>query len=182
LQKNVQIRGDDSRIHRAGGKRYFQRQDHSLNSEDVVAFLEHLLHEVPGRMVLIWDGAPSHRSHVIKKLLANGAAQRNVVDGPVTGLRLAMGVASFFGAMVSLNDFTGYMNAVRVNNGYPPPTYLLANGRGNYWGLSCEPGGFDPAEVSQDDGSPPQVVVEDDHLYGEPAVGTPDELLPPTCR
>jgi transposase len=40
----------------------------------VIAFLEHLLREVPGRMVLIWDGAPIHRSHVIKKFLSNGAA------------------------------------------------------------------------------------------------------------
>ena len=62
------------------GKRYFHNQDHALNSDDVVAFLEHLLREVPGRMVLIWDGAPVHRSHVIKKFLANGAAQRLHVE------------------------------------------------------------------------------------------------------
>jgi len=40
------------------GKLYFHSQDHSLNSDDVVAFLEHLLREVPGRMVIIWDGSP----------------------------------------------------------------------------------------------------------------------------
>jgi nitrous oxidase accessory protein NosD len=119
---------------------------------------------------------------ISNEMLETGIVQRNVVDGPVTALRLASGVASFFGAMVSLNDFTGYMNAVRVGNGYPFPTFLSADGRGNYWGLSCEAGGFDPAEVSQDDGSPPQVVVADDHPYGEAVAGTPDELLPPTCR
>jgi transposase len=58
------------------GKLYFQRQDHAMDSSDVVAFLEHLLREVTGRMVLIWDGAPIHRSHVIKDFLADGAAQR----------------------------------------------------------------------------------------------------------
>ncbi len=58
------------------GKLYFRCQDHALNSEDVVAFLEHLLREVPGRMVMIWDGAPIHRSHLIQKFLANGAAKR----------------------------------------------------------------------------------------------------------
>jgi transposase len=47
-----------------------------MDSADVVAFLEHLLREVSGRMVLIWDGAPIHRSHVIQEFLANGAAQR----------------------------------------------------------------------------------------------------------
>ena len=62
------------------GKLYFQSQDHAMDSSDVVAFLEHLLREVPGRMVLIWDGAPIHRSHVIKAFLAEGAAQRLHVE------------------------------------------------------------------------------------------------------
>lgn len=47
-----------------------------MNSDDVVAFLEHLLREVPGRMVIIWDGSPMHRSHTIQEFLANGASQR----------------------------------------------------------------------------------------------------------
>jgi transposase len=38
-----------------------------------VAFSEHLLREVPGRMVIIWDGAPIHRRHPIKEFLTNGA-------------------------------------------------------------------------------------------------------------
>jgi transposase len=58
------------------GKLYFHSQDRAINSADVVAFLEHLLREVPGRMVLIWDGAPIHRSHTIQEFLANGASQR----------------------------------------------------------------------------------------------------------
>jgi hypothetical protein len=58
------------------GKLYFQSQDRALASADVVAFLEHLLREVPGRMGIIWDGAPIHRSQVTKEFLANGAAPR----------------------------------------------------------------------------------------------------------
>jgi hypothetical protein len=58
------------------GKLYFHAQDHPIDSAAVVAFLEHLLREVPGRMLIIWDGAPIHRSQVIKTFLANGAAQR----------------------------------------------------------------------------------------------------------
>jgi transposase len=58
------------------GKLYFHCQDRAIDSADVVAFLEHLLREVAGRMVIIWDGAPIHRSHVIKGFLANGAAPR----------------------------------------------------------------------------------------------------------
>jgi transposase len=58
------------------GKLYFHSQDYSLNSDDVVAFLEHLLREMPGQIMIIWDGAPIHRSHIIKEFLANGASQR----------------------------------------------------------------------------------------------------------
>ena len=57
-------------------KLYFACQDRPINSEDVVAFLEHLLREVPGRLVIIWDGAPIHRSHVVKAFLGTGAAGR----------------------------------------------------------------------------------------------------------
>ncbi len=62
------------------GKVYFHSQESALNSADVVAFLEHLLREVPGRMVIIWDGAPIHRSQVIQEFLANGTAQRIHVE------------------------------------------------------------------------------------------------------
>jgi transposase len=58
------------------GKLYFRSQDRALNSDDVVGFLEQLLREVPGRMLIIWDGAPIHRSHTIRELLTNGASQR----------------------------------------------------------------------------------------------------------
>jgi transposase len=62
------------------GKLYFHCQDRAIHSEDVVAFLEHMLREVAGRMVIIWDGAPIHRSHVIQTFLANGAAQQLHVE------------------------------------------------------------------------------------------------------
>jgi transposase len=62
------------------GKLYFHCQDSAINSADVLAFLEHLLREVPGRMVIIWDGAPIHRSHMITEFLANGARPRLHVE------------------------------------------------------------------------------------------------------
>jgi transposase len=62
------------------GKLYFHCQDGALHSEDVIAFLEHLLREVPGRLVIIWDGSPIHRSQTVKEFLANGAAQRLHVE------------------------------------------------------------------------------------------------------
>jgi hypothetical protein len=48
------------------GKLYFHSQDHPINSHNVVRFLEHLLREVAGHLVLIWDGAPIHRGQAIK--------------------------------------------------------------------------------------------------------------------
>ena len=58
------------------GKLYFHSQDRAIDAADVVMFLEPLRREVPGRMVLIWDGAPIHRSHRIQECLSHGAAQR----------------------------------------------------------------------------------------------------------
>ena len=58
------------------GKWYVHSQDDAIDSVAVVAFLEHLLREVSGRMVIIWDGAPIHRRHLLQEFLANGAAQR----------------------------------------------------------------------------------------------------------
>jgi transposase len=57
-------------------KRYCACQDRPINSTAVVAFLEHLLREVPGRVVSLWEGAPIHRSHVVKAVLGTGAADR----------------------------------------------------------------------------------------------------------
>jgi transposase len=58
------------------GKLYFHSQGPAVNAADATAFLEHLLREVRGRMVLIWDGSPIHRSHTSAEFLANEAAQR----------------------------------------------------------------------------------------------------------
>jgi transposase len=58
------------------GQRYFHSQDHALTSDDVVACLDHLRREVPGRMVIIWDGSPIHRSRTIQQFLSHGAAPR----------------------------------------------------------------------------------------------------------
>ena len=62
------------------GKLYFPCQDQAINSTDVIAFLEHLLREVPGPLVIMWDGAPIHRSHLIQEFLATSAAPRLQVE------------------------------------------------------------------------------------------------------
>ncbi len=42
----------------------------------VVAFLRHLLRQLPGKLLVLWDGAPIHRAQPVKDFLAQGAAAR----------------------------------------------------------------------------------------------------------
>src|SRR5205807_2840994 len=47
------------------GKMCMQTQDHSYKGPDVVRFLQVLLREIPGNLLVIWDGASIHRSQPI---------------------------------------------------------------------------------------------------------------------
>lgn len=58
------------------GKLYMQVQEGAIDSAGVVCFLEHLLRHIRGKLLVVWDGAPTHRSQVLKDFLANGAAAR----------------------------------------------------------------------------------------------------------
>jgi hypothetical protein len=58
------------------GKRSCHSQDWALDADDVGACLEPLLREVPGPLVMLWDGAPIPRRHRSTECLASGAAQR----------------------------------------------------------------------------------------------------------
>ncbi len=48
----------------------------AINGERVVSLLEHSLRHVAGKLLVIWDGAPMHRCHAVKRLLADGGATR----------------------------------------------------------------------------------------------------------
>jgi transposase len=58
------------------GRLIFQVRPSSLRSPDVVEFLKQLLRHLPGRLLVIWDGAPIHRGRPVKEFLALGAAKR----------------------------------------------------------------------------------------------------------
>ena len=58
------------------GDLYLAVQDHSYKGADVIGFLEQLLAEIPGKLLVIWDGAPIHRCRAVKEYLARGAARR----------------------------------------------------------------------------------------------------------
>jgi transposase len=58
------------------GKLYMIEQDRAFKGEDVVRFLKHLMHHIPGKLLIIWDGSPIHRSRAVKEFLARGASLR----------------------------------------------------------------------------------------------------------
>lgn len=58
------------------GKLYTMVRDRSIKGPDVVRFLKHLLQHIPGKLLIIWDGATIHRSKVVKAFLDNGATER----------------------------------------------------------------------------------------------------------
>jgi transposase len=51
-------------------------KERSFKGADVVQFLKGLLEEIRGKVTVIWDGAPIHRSNAVKDLLAQGSAVR----------------------------------------------------------------------------------------------------------
>ena len=56
------------------GKLYMTMQERSYKGPDVVSFLQHLMRYIPGKLLVLWDRAPIHRSKVVKEFLARGAA------------------------------------------------------------------------------------------------------------
>jgi transposase len=58
------------------GKLYMMEQERAFKAEDVVRFLKHLLRQIPGKLLLIWDGSPIHRGRAVKDYLTGGASRR----------------------------------------------------------------------------------------------------------
>ncbi len=42
----------------------------------MVRFLKHLMGQIPGKLLVIWDGSPIHRGGAVKGFLASGASRR----------------------------------------------------------------------------------------------------------
>ena len=59
-----------------GGRLLLQVRRHAFQAPDVVRFLKHLLRHIPGKLLVIWDGAPIHRAQPIRDFLAAGGAAR----------------------------------------------------------------------------------------------------------
>ena len=57
------------------GKVYSLVRPHSLNGLHSIAFLAHLVRQVAGRILVIWDGSPIHRRAEVKAFLADQAGK-----------------------------------------------------------------------------------------------------------
>ena len=57
------------------GKLYMLEQERAFKGEDVVRFLKHLLRQIPGELLLIWDGSPIHRGRSDQGLLGERSVQ-----------------------------------------------------------------------------------------------------------
>ena len=51
-------------------------QEEAYHGDDVVRFLRHVLRHIPGKLLIMWDGASIHRAQAIKEFLLAGAAKR----------------------------------------------------------------------------------------------------------
>jgi transposase len=58
------------------GKLYMLEQDRAFKAEDAVRFLKHLMCQIPGKLLVVWDGSPIHRGGAVKDFLSSGAASR----------------------------------------------------------------------------------------------------------
>jgi transposase len=60
----------------ATGRLFTQAYEQAIRGRQVVAFLKHLLRHIPGKLLVMWDGASIHRCHAVKDFLAHGGAER----------------------------------------------------------------------------------------------------------
>jgi transposase len=58
------------------GKLVTLTQEAAFNGGGVVRFLQHLMRQVPGKLLVLWDGAPIHKCKEVKTFLSEGAAKR----------------------------------------------------------------------------------------------------------
>jgi transposase len=58
------------------GKLFTMEQERAFRGEDVVRFLKHLLRQISGKLLVVWDGSPVHRGRAVEDFLASGASHR----------------------------------------------------------------------------------------------------------
>jgi transposase len=54
---------------------YFRLYAGTIRGPQVVDFLRRLLRQIPGRLLVVWDGLPAHRSRLVGDFIATQAAR-----------------------------------------------------------------------------------------------------------
>ena len=60
----------------ASGRLLVQVREQPCRGPTIVAFLRHLVRQIKGKLLVIWDGAPIHRAQPVKEFLATAQGQR----------------------------------------------------------------------------------------------------------
>ncbi|HVI79870.1 MAG TPA: IS630 family transposase [Candidatus Acidoferrum sp.] len=60
------------------GKLLMLEQERAFNGKDVVHFLKHALGQIPGKLLIVWDGSSIHRSKAVKEFLEGGGASERI--------------------------------------------------------------------------------------------------------
>ena len=58
------------------GRLFTHIQDAPFHGEQIVTFLRQLLRQIPGKLLVIWDGASIHHCQAVKDFLTAGGAKR----------------------------------------------------------------------------------------------------------
>ena len=58
------------------GKLFLSTHSQAISTQEVIEFLGLLQKRIPGRLLILWDNSPTHRSKKLKAYLAQGAARR----------------------------------------------------------------------------------------------------------
>jgi len=56
------------------GDLYLHVREQAFDSVGIIGFLDQLKEQITEQIVIVWDGAPIHRSKIVKQYLAEGAA------------------------------------------------------------------------------------------------------------
>ena len=54
---------------------YFRLFPGAIKGPQIIEFLEHLQRHLPGKLLVIWDGLPGHRSRLVKDFVAGQAGR-----------------------------------------------------------------------------------------------------------
>ncbi len=62
------------------GRLFLRVQEKAFDSAGCIGFLEQLQEQIPGKLLILWDGAPIHRSKAVQEYLSDGAAERLLLE------------------------------------------------------------------------------------------------------